>query len=148
MKQGEAVFQAINTVLNGSRIEGAVNLSKSQLTEVHSAVYELFASGQVVHAKNPSDAELRKYIPGLVNNWMRKDPRLNGGIKYTPKNPGSRAGSGDPQVKAMKTLLSTIDNPDERAKIKACIDARLQELKPKKAIDITALPEELQHLVK
>ena len=48
--------------------------------------------------------KMRSYASGLVNNWFRKDIRLNGGMKYEVKNPGSRQGAGDQQLKALKTL--------------------------------------------
>jgi len=46
------------------------------------------------------DAKLRSYCSGLQSNWLRKDTRLNGGVKYVAKNPGSRAGSTDPKALA------------------------------------------------
>lgn len=146
MKQGEAVFQAVSAVLPS--IDGAVTLTGEQLSRVYSMVLDFFKSGQVVHSKTSNEVELRKYIPGLVNNWLRKDPRLNGGIKYTPKHPGRRTGSKDESVRAMRTLLSTIKDPTERATIEACITARLNELKPKPTINVEALPKELLSLVK
>jgi hypothetical protein len=145
--QGEAVFQAVNEVLNGE-ISGEVKLSKEQLHEVHSKVFLAFASGDCVHSKNPSEAELLKYIPGLVNNWLRKDKRLNGGIVYMAKNPGSRKGSGDESLKAMKQLLEVTTDSDARTEIQTAIDARLAELNPPKKINADVLPEALRKFVK
>lgn len=146
ISQGEAVFQAVNEVLDGE-ISGTVSLSKAQLTEVYSKVMLAFQSGQTVHTKNPDEAALRKYIPGLVNNWLRKDSRLNGGTKYQTKKPGSRSGSGDESVKAMRTLLSVTTDPAVKAQIQAAIDERIASLKPSPTIDAAALPESLRHLV-
>lgn len=149
ISQGEAVFQAIQLVVERHqvRVEGAVQLTKVQLDEVYSNVFMAFKTGETVHTKNPDEAALRKYIPGLVNNWLRKDSRLNGGTKYTTKKPGSRSGSGDESVKAMRTLLSVTTDPSVRAQIQAAIDERIASLKPKTEINTAALPESLRHLV-
>ena len=87
-------------------------------------------------------------MPGLVNNWLRKDGRLNGGVKYTAKNPGSRSGSGDEAIRAMKTLLSVTTDASAKLEIQAAIEARQAELKPKVEVNVAALPESLRHLVK
>lgn len=146
MSQGEAVFQAVCEVLDW-QIDGKVELSDTRLEAVYSRVLMAFTSGETVHSKNPSEAQLKKYIPGLVNNWLRKDKRLNGGVKYQPKNPGSRTGSGDESVKAMRTLLSVTTDPAVKAQIEEAIAARLEELKPKVEIKVEALPPTLRHLV-
>lgn len=91
--------------------------------------------------------ELRKYVVGLVNNWLRKAPELNGGSKYEPKNPGSRAGTGDETIKALKALLKITTDPDAKAEIMAAISIRLSDMKPKVEINVSALPEHLRHLV-
>lgn len=144
--QGEAVFQAVNSVLEGA-IEGAVSLNESQREAVYEKVFMAFTSGQTVHSSNPSEAQLKKYIPGLVNNWLRKDKRLNGGTTYQTKRPGSRSGSGDESIKAMRTLMSVTTDADAKAEIQAAIDARVAELKPKAVINTDLLPESLRHLV-
>lgn len=144
--QGEAVFQAVNEVLDGN-IEGQVKLSDAQLAQVHSKVFTAFTTGVTTHSSNPSEAQLRKYIPGLVNNWLRKDSRLNGGVTYQTKKPGSRSGSQDESVKAMRTLLSVTTDPAAKAQIQAAIDKRIASLKPKPEIKVDALPESLRHLV-
>ena len=96
--------------------------------------------------KYAADAELKKYVVGLVNNWIRKAPEFNSGNTYQAKNPGSRTGSSDPKLKALKTLLSTVSE-DQKSAVQAAIDARLEELKPKITIDTDLLPEHLRHLV-
>ena len=97
-------------------------------------------------AKYYADAELRKYVVGLVNNWIRKAPEFNGGNQYQTRNPGSRTGSGDPKLKALKALFNTVPDANKPA-VQAAIDARLEELKPKVTIDTNLLPEHLRHLV-
>lgn len=144
--QGEAVFQAVCEV--AGEFDGKVELNKAQLETVYSKVLAMFTSGQTSHSKNPSEAELIKYIPGLVNNWMRKDTRLNGGSKYEAKRPGSRSGSGDESVKAMRQLLSVTSDPEAKGQIQDALDERIASLKPKTEINAAALPEALRHLVK
>lgn len=147
--QREAVFQAVTNVMGHQ--DGAYAPSKEQRAQVNNILFEGFKSGKVAYdGELPTDKDLRAYVSGLQSNWLRKDKRLNGNVSYTPKNPGSRAGSGDAQVKAMRLLLQTKSDPAERAEIQAFIDKRLAEIKPAKTvtIDVEALPEELRHLVK
>lgn len=145
IKQGEAVFQAVCATLG--EISGKVTLTKEQSKEVANRVIAMFLSGQTVHSKGATPEQLAKYVPGLVNNWVRKDPRLNGNTKYVTKNPGSRAGSGDASMKAMKQLLAATTDEKARQEIEKEIAARASELKPKAAINVDALPEALRHLV-
>ena len=146
MNQKDAVFQAVSSVVGD--FSGAVELTSSQRSEVNDQLVGMFLRGEVDYRGGvPSEEAIRKYVPGLVNNWLRKDTRLTGGAKYQPKNPGSRSGSSDEGVKAMKQLLSITSDPDARLRIEAAIRERQEELKPKKVINIDALPEELRHLV-
>lgn len=147
MTQGEAVYNAVVEIL-GEKPTGKVELTDAQLAQVEQRVFLSFKTGETVHSKNPSDEALNKYIPGLVNNWLRKDLRLNGGTPYTAKNPGSRSGSGDEAIKAMKTLLSMTTDLDAREAIQTEIDKRLAEIKPKAQLDIEKLPESLRQFVK
>ena len=144
--QGEAVFQAVSEVVGS--IDGAVSLSDEQREAVVEKVFMAFTTGATTHSGSPTEAQLRKYIPGLVNNWMRKDKRLNGGTKYETKRPGSRTGSGDDSIKAMRALMSVTTDPEAKAEIQAAIDARVAELNHQKAvINTDLLPESLRHLV-
>jgi hypothetical protein len=100
--------------------------------------------------KYTADSELKKYISGLLDNWLRKAPEFNAGQSYVAKNPGSRSGSGDAKIKALKALLKTVTDNEVKAQVQQAIDERLNELKPetKVEIDVNALPEHLRHLVK
>lgn len=145
MTQGEAVFQAVQSVMGEQ--DGKYEPSDKQLEAIHESVFTFFKTGATVHSKNPTDEQLKKYIPGLVNNWLRKDTRLNGGEKYVTKRPGSRSGSGDESVKAMRTLLSMTTDPLAKVAIQQEIDKRVASLKPVATINVEALPESLRHLV-
>ena len=100
-------------------------------------------------AKFIGDApKLKSYVGGLVNNWMRKDKRLNGGETYITKNPGSRAGNADALIKNLKLLRSTMSDTDKIAEIDADIESRQAEIKVEKAkdveIDMDQIPAELR----
>lgn len=150
--QKEAVFTAITNVLaesNMTIVEGtAVTLSKEHRTQVNAILFEGFKSGSIsLDKSNPTDAELKNYVSGVTSNWLRKDKRLNGNVGYIAKNPGSRAGSGDPQLKAMRALLSTLSTEEEKIEVQGYIDARVSEIQKSKvksvSIDYSALPASL-----
>jgi hypothetical protein len=148
MTQKDAVFSAVTNVCGDQ--DGAYSLSKEQRASVNQILFEGFKNGSIVfNGDLPQDKELRAYVSGLQSNWLKKDKRLNGNTQYMAKNPGSRKGSTDPQIKAMRALLATRSNESERAEIQAFIDSRLAEIKPAKVVSINVndLPAELQHLV-
>jgi|ERR1019366_3501639 hypothetical protein len=144
MTQEEAVFQAIINVVGEQ--EGAYAPTKEERSQITEILVEGFKAGKIALKETPAnadkladDAKLRSYCSGLQSNWIRKDPRLNGGVKYVAKNPGSRAGSTDPQIKAMRTLLQTRTDlsSDDRAEIQTMIDSRVAEIKPAKSVTLT-----------
>ena len=150
MNQRNAVFAAVCAVLSQDSFSEPVTLSKDQKTQVYSLLQAQFESGQIELRGDHDSTWIKQYVPGLVNNWLRKDARLNGDTKYQAKNPGIRQGSGDQQLKAMKALLSVTTNEVDKATIQSAIEARKSELAAAKAkpIDIEALPESLRHLVR
>jgi hypothetical protein len=147
MTQKEAVFSAVINVCGTQ--DGAYTPSKEERAQVNNILFEGFKSGTIAFdGEVPEDSKLKAYVSGLQSNWLRKDKRLNGGVQYTAKNPGSRAGSTDPQIKAMRLLLQTKSEESERKEIQSFIDKRLAEIKPAKSVEINVndLPEELKHL--
>lgn len=150
--QKEAVYTAITSVLAEAGVnfeEGSdvsTVLTKDHRAQVNYILFAGFKSGQIQLDREFSDTELKAYVSGLQSNWIRKDPRLNGNTKYVAKNPGSRQGSGDPQIKAMKLLLSTLTDATERSEVEAEISKRQAEITKSKApaIDFSALPESLR----
>jgi hypothetical protein len=145
MSQKDAVFSAVTSVL-GNTPDSKVELSKEQRAQVNMIVFEGFRSLTIGLDKTFDDAELKSYVSGLTSNWLRKDTRLNGGGKYEAKNPGSRQGSSDPQLKAMRALITTVATDEQRAEIQGYIDARVSELsaaKQVKVVDFSALPADL-----
>ena len=157
MKQNEAVFQAVCSVLNSTSFDGAVKLTKDEQANVVSIVTQGIMTEDVdfsteARSKHNTEAKVKTYTIGMVNNHLRKDKRLNGGEKYETKNPGSRTGVGDSQLKALKALRSTITDSSQLSSIDEAIANRVSDLNLQKTktavIDINALPEEFRHLVK
>ena len=150
MTQKEAVFQAVTNVCEQSDT-GSYLPTKEERASVNQILFEGFQSETVAYdGELPTDPELKAYVSGLQSNWLRKDKRLNGGVQYVAKNPGSRAGSKDAQITAMRGLLSTITDSAKRTEIQSFIDKRLALIKPAKAsatINVEDLPEELKHFV-
>lgn len=148
MSQKEAVFAAVTNVCGAQ--DGAYAPTKEERAQVNAILFTGFQEGTIEYSKElPSDSDLKGFVSGLQSNWLRKDKRLNGGVQYAAKNPGSRAGSTDPQIKAMRVLLSTQEDPTKRTEIESFISKRLAEIKPSKTveIDVDALPEALRHMV-
>ena len=146
MSQKEAVFQAVKNVCGEAESYAP---SKEQRAQVNAILFEGFRTGTIELEKTEiSDSDLKSYVSGLQSNWLRKDKRLNGNVAYVAKNPGSRAGSGDPQLKAMRSLLSTLSSESDKAEVQAHIDLRVSEIQATKAqksvtIDFSALPADL-----
>lgn len=145
IKQKDAVFNAVVAVRGTNEFSSAVELTKEERSAVQASLVQGFQSGQIAFQGDATDAtKLTSYVSGLVSNWLRKDKRLNGNVAYVAKNPGTRTGSGDESLKAMRTLLSATTDVDARAEIQVEIDKRIAELKPKKTINVDALPASLR----
>ncbi len=162
IKQSEAIFNAIENVLTQANkaIDGQVTLTKEERAEVIEIVTVGLHEGEVsfsdgAKAKYDTFEKIKKqYVPGLLNNWLRKDSRLNGGTKYVPKNPGSRTGSSDEYLKNLKALrqqVATTEDADAMAAVDAEIEKRKAEISKAKVktikVNAELLPEELKHLV-
>jgi len=157
MSQKEGVYSAVKSVIEDAGRQ-IVDGEKTKLsTEESKAVMEIVANGlhegeislsDKARAKYDTVDKLRKdYVPGLVSNWLRKDLRLNGGERYETKNPGSRAGAGDEQLKNLKLLKSTMTDDEQIAKVQEAIDNRIKELQEEKAkkieVDMSKIPADL-----
>jgi hypothetical protein len=144
MKQKDAVYGAIVSVMGS--IEGNVSetITPEQRKQVNMILFEGFRASEIALDREFTDAELKQYCSGLTSNWLRKDTRLNGGSKYIAKNPGSRAGSSDAQLKAIRALKSTLtpDHADyeEVCQAEATRIAEITAAKVTKVVDFSALP--------
>lgn len=153
--QKDAVHSAITSVLAEAGItvsEGesvSSHMTRERRAQVTEILVEGFRAGNIELDKEFDDAGLRTYVSGLQSNWIRKDSRLNGGTKYSPKNPGSRVGSGDEQLKNLRLFLKTRSTAEEKAEVQGYIDARVAELSASKAskgasVNMEVLPEALR----
>lgn len=151
--QKEATFAAIVAVCanHGYTVTPTESvaefMTKERRSEVNDILCQGFKEGHIqLDRTYDTDEAMRSYVSGLISNWIRKDSRLNGGGKYVPKNPGTRTGSSDPQLKSLRALLSNVTTDDERVEIQSYIDARLAEIAKEKApkVDLSALPEALR----
>lgn len=154
MKQRDAVYLAVTGVLSdaGVHFEDGMDvgpmLSKEIRSSVQAIVVEGFTSGKIAfeaseanNEKMSNPAKLNAYVSGLISNWVRKDKRLNGNTSYTAKNPGSRTGSSDEQLKTLRALAKQFAGTDKESIIAAQIDKRVAELRAEKA-KTTELSEE------
>lgn len=155
LNQKDAVFNAVSSVLTEAGVsfnEGTdvrPSMTKELRAQVNNILFDGFRKGTIELDVEKTDSELKSYVSGLQSNWLNKDKRLNGNTKYVAKNPGSRAGMQDPQIKALRALMSTKTDADEITEIQGYIDARLGSIKATKVakdveIDFSQLPEELQ----
>lgn len=148
MNQKTGVYNAIIKVTKREPESGVkFELSDQEKKDVLAELNDRFMDCTIEYRGKFNRDTIEKYTPGLLNNWLRKDERLNGGGKYVPKNPGIRQGSGDGKMKAMRQLLSTLKDDNERKIVQAEIDKRKLELKPEVKIELANLPENLRHLV-
>lgn len=152
LNQRQSVYLATMNVLADSNINfddgqsptAAELVTKDMRQSIMSIVTQSIISGETefsaeATAKHDTEAKVRSYVSGLVNNWFRKDTRLNGGTKYVTKSPGSRQGSGDEQLKALKALRATkSDDAEALQVIDAAIESRKSELGKSKVVTMTA----------
>jgi hypothetical protein len=148
--QKECVFGVISGLVG--EVTGVFKPNKEQLKEIYEMVTDDIVAGNVnfsddAKAKyNTRDLIRKDYVPGMVSNWIRKDLRLNGGEKYETKNPGSRAGQGDEQLKNLKALKA--QHPEHAESIDVEIAKRVLELglakKKTVEVDYDLIPAELR----
>jgi hypothetical protein len=154
MNQKDAVFTATMSVLSdkGLELNGDIKSHpelKAIRSAVHAIVTEGFRTGSIKLESEFDDAGLKSYVSGLINNWYRKDKRLNGGEQYKAKNPGSRAHVGNPEVRELRKLRAAQEaaGADETvlAAIDEAIETKLAEAKQAKApeVDLTKIDPEL-----
>jgi hypothetical protein len=167
MSQRTIVEQAILQVLNTVEFAGKVELTKEQTSQVLDIVAaELVKQNEIkpeAMAKFKDIAGVRaKYASGLLNDNLRKNPRVNGGIKYEAKNPGSRSkdealAKAKKDIETYTALIAKYEDSPEKieliipylTKAQDAYEARMAELNALKAktgatIDMSILPEDLQ----
>ena len=156
MNQREAVYKTVCQVMGQDEFDGPVQLSKEQRAKINEKVTGMLKRGEAdlsddARKKYDTDAKISAYTSGLISNWLRKDPNLNGGIAYVPKNPGSRAGQGDPMLRELRKLKKLHAGTVKEAEIDTYIATRQAEVKTEKnksiEINTDLIPAGLRHLV-
>ena len=157
LSQKEAVRSALTQVLTevgivvgeGSNFKEV--MTKEYRAQVNQILFQGFRAGTIALKSEKTDQELKDYVSGLQSNWLNKDKAINGGVVHMAMNPGSRTGSTDSQIKALRSLLKISTDPTDKVELQGYIAARLLEIdvaKPTKArvvkIDFDSLPVELQ----
>ena len=159
MKQKDAVYAAVVSVLadagitfeDGMNVGEFIEQDKTLRAKIQTIMVTGFKNGDVSFEDTPSNrekmstpAKLNQYVSGLTSNWLRKDKRLNGDVKYEAKNPGTRVGSTDPQLKALRLLAIQFKNdPIKFKELQTHITNRVGSLQAEKAksikIDLSVL---------
>ncbi len=144
----------VKYVLNGDIILSSV-LTKDDKSKVQAILLKGFESNEIsmtdnARANNDTEAKMKSYVSGLINNWVRKNPDFNNGVGYTPKNPGSRTGQKDETIKNLRLMKKAITDEKALAEIDKAIADRLAEIKPESVVivNVDVIPEHLRHLVK
>jgi hypothetical protein len=163
MKQSAAVVAAAKEILGESFQEG-VDIKTYVTKEQRASIIDLVTDGIVEGDVDFSDAarakyadrkSIRGYVSGMVTNWFNKSKELNGGTKFEYKNPGSRAGMGDAQLRELKKLLTRLAaasaSSEDLARVSEAIAEREATVKAAKASKVEvngdAIPEHLRDLL-
>jgi len=83
MKQKDAVYSAITNVVGNSNQE-KVSLTKDQFNAIASNLATGIMDGAVPYKKGAAQPDIKTatiYAKGVIKNWLKRDVRLNGGIK-------------------------------------------------------------------
>lgn len=156
MKQKDAAISTILNVLADRGVvyemNGNVNmkdlLTSEDKTKIYDEMCAMYVRGEYEITTTPAGPALRKYVTGLISNWVTKYDGFNQGVKHTIKNPGSRAGAGNEAIKNLKILLEKVRGTANEATVQEAIDKAMFELKPTvtKEINVSLLPEHLRAL--
>ena len=156
MTQKECVFVCVMTVLElmGVDYDTTVKyldffkLNPTELAKVHGLVVGMFMEKKVALNKDWSEEQITKYVPGLVNNHLRKDKRLNSNTEYVAANPGRNAGATSPEIRNLRNMLKLVKgNAAAEAKVQAELEKKIANHQNEKLkaieVDITKLDPEM-----
>ena len=149
--QKEATFAAVTSAFSefGIKYDKSVSCrtivdgNKNLHTNIIDRLVMMIESGEMPLSSKQKDN--RKYCVGLLNNWLRRDLRLNGGVEYV-----GNVGTGSSEVRNLKALLAQQTDEEAKMVIQAEIDKLIAEKAAKKApaIDETKIPEHLKKFLK
>ena len=133
--QRDAVYDAVvrfltarNESVGGRKIE----LSTEERLSVNKTLARSLHEGEYVfNTKDKYDTleKVEGYSIRLLSNWLRRDTRLNGGVKHVIKNVGSRAHAKDAVVKKLKSLRRKLSDLREIEIVDVEIAGRVRALK-------------------
>ena len=158
ISQKEGVYNAVQAFCqeNGKQFEDGMKFtfSKDERATIIGMLVSATEAGELEVKSSKAQSNLKKYWDGTLSNWLRKDLRLNGNVPHQIKNPGSRAGAGDPELKELKKLLTKVTNEGNEEHVEAvtqAIEARKAAIAATKVkpVEINAelIPESLQDLI-
>jgi hypothetical protein len=152
--QKDVVFSVVLDLLTDKGVEYdetvAVSLTKEEIQTCAVILTEL-TDVEVEVKSDSARTDLPKYWRGTVRNWLKKDTRLSGGVKHVIKNPGSRAGAGDPELRELKKLLAKVTetgNEEHIAAVTEAIEKREAKIAEERAakvqVDMALIPDYLK----
>lgn len=160
VSQTQAIVNALHNLVEFTDYQSQpVIITSEQKRQIASGVMQMMIDGEVAlsdaararHIKpDGCTKSLFKYVRSTVDDTLRKNKKVNGNIKFTNKNPGSRT---DETMKNLLALQSTYEaNSEEYKTVGEAIEKRAAELKAEKAkkegktveINIEALSPELR----
>lgn len=165
MNQRDGVFKAVQEVIGQDSFSERVVLTSDQ----RKRVIDLVTNGIILDEVNMSDnakltydtpEKIKSYVASLVSDCVRKDTRMNGGSKYTPTKPGTRTGSKDEQIQAMRAARKSFVISGDAEKVRIIdeeITNRIKTLQASKpasspktktpktiSVDLSMIPAELK----
>ena len=84
-----------------------------------------------------NEKKATSYAKAVVNNYLKKDKDLNGGVKYAPENP--RGPRDDSKLKQLESTIGVLEAAGETATleaVKAAIEARKAEIEAAKTTKV------------
>lgn len=134
-----AVYNAVVSLFkdSGRHFENGMNvaLSADDRKTIIQVVSQGLQSGSIeitdsAKATHNTPKKMYNYATNLVSDRLRKDKRLNGGIKSEPQKPGSRLGAKDKIVKALRLYKKKYcETSEQKAEADAAIAKRIAEIK-------------------
>lgn len=81
LSQKDAVFKYVSEALVNT-VQGENQKVRDLVTKevrktVRQRLFNAVKTGEVKLSKQFDDSKLKKYCSGLINNWLKKDPRFN-----------------------------------------------------------------------
>jgi hypothetical protein len=134
--QKQIVHNAIMAFLqeNGFSLENKkVELTHNDRKTIVTMIVTAIDSGDMhlsaaARAKHDTPKKIRNYSTGLLSNWLRKDHRINGGLRHKTKNPGSKANQDDEIIKSLKSMRKLLSNHKEILAVDNEISLRIKQL--------------------